>query len=102
MKATLFALRFNELLDDAPHFRRERTTHVVSLASAFNIERIRRVKPFNLHRHSRARAATQNVARFKLSPAAQHLTPELTGARASIQHALKINDESHAVERPVE
>jgi hypothetical protein len=49
--------------------------------SIFNL--IRRAKSFNSHRHSIARAATHNVNRFKFTPAAQHLTPELTGREAS-------------------
>jgi hypothetical protein len=49
-----------------------------SLAPPFNIERTCRVKPFNSYQYSIARAATHNVRRFKLSLAAQHLTPELT------------------------
>jgi hypothetical protein len=39
----------------------------------------RRAKSFNLQQHSIARAARDIVNRFKLSPAAQRLTLELTG-----------------------
>jgi hypothetical protein len=41
-------------------FRRERTAIAVGLASPFNFERTRRVKPFNFDQPSIARAVTRN------------------------------------------
>jgi hypothetical protein len=66
-----------------PLFRRERTAFATGLALPFNMERTRRVKSINSHQLSIARAATLNVASFKFSLAAQHLTPELTRREAS-------------------
>ncbi len=97
----LIPLRLNELLDDAPMFRRERTAPATGLASSFNIVATRRVKPFNSHHHSTARAAIPNVNRFKLSPAAQHLTPELTG-REVLREAFILADDIRAIAAPVE
>jgi hypothetical protein len=101
MKGKLIPLRLNELLDDAPMFRRERTAFAGGLASSFNIESTRGVQPFNFHRHSTARAATRNASRFKLSPAAQHLTPELTG-RARNADIFKLTMTCKLTRAPVE
>jgi hypothetical protein len=38
MKSKLIPLRFNELLDDAPIFRRERTAHADGLALLSNLQ----------------------------------------------------------------
>jgi hypothetical protein len=75
--------------------RRERTANAVGLASSFNIVITRRVKPSNSLLHSIARAAMLNVIRFKLSPAAQRITPELTGER-SMKQAFNLADERQA------
>jgi hypothetical protein len=101
MQAKLTRVRLNDLLDDAPSLRRERTAIAVGLALPFNIESTRRVKPFNSHRPSIARAATLNVNRFKLSPAAQHLTPELTG-RDTTNQAFNLADDRQADSAPVQ
>jgi len=94
----LTRVRLNDLLDAAPNSRRERTASAVGLALAFNIEKARRVKPFNSPKHSIARAVTHNVNRFKLSLAAQHLTPELTG-RAHAAENTQVLDERQANSR---
>jgi hypothetical protein len=79
----LIPLASNELLDDAPLFRRERTASAAGLAFSFNIESHPQSQTIQLSLDSIARAETQIVNRFKLSPAAQHLTPELTRREAS-------------------
>jgi hypothetical protein len=66
MRGTLTRVRLIPLLDGALIFRRERTASAPS-ASQFHstLNLTRRAKPFNLHRHSIARAATLFVNRFK-------------------------------------
>jgi hypothetical protein len=81
--------------------RRERTASFSGLASAFNTVVTRGAKPFNSHQHSIAQAVTLNVNRFKFSPAAQSLTPELTG-REVLYQAFNLANESQADSAPVE
>ena len=65
MKVMLIRVRLIPLLNVAPSLRRERTTYVAGLASAFNLVVTRGVKLFNLDRLSIARAATHFVNSFK-------------------------------------
>jgi hypothetical protein len=99
MKDKLFPLRFNELLDDAPRFRRERTLSAAGLASSFKNSRHTQSQIPQLSTDSMARAATHNANTFKFSPAAQRLTLELTRAdeQPSVYAARK-DDEKHSIE----
>jgi hypothetical protein len=60
-----------------------------------------RSQTIQLSTDSIARAATLNVTSFKFSPAAQHLTPELTRREASDQ-AFNLADERPAQSGRVE
>jgi hypothetical protein len=96
----LIRVRLNDLLDDAPSLRRERTADAAGLASSFNMERTRRVKPFNSQLIQwRERRDTISWS-FKFSPAAQRLTLELTGRGQMASNLIaRKNDERVATPR---
>jgi len=99
MKDKLFPLRLNELLDDAPQFSPR--AHAFCRLSCIFIQHGRHPQSqiIQLSIHSIARAATHNFTRFKLSAAAQHLTPELTRAkREAYNMSARKEHEKNAIE----